>query len=86
MSDVIVLPLVFLIGVVTGTVGALVGGGSLLSIPMLIVFGLPPQVAIATDRFAGLGAAATALTSSAGPSGLSGSWCRFCRFSVWPVR
>ena len=51
---------VFLVGVAASVIGAMVGGGSLLSIPLLIFLGLPPQVAIATDRFAGLGAAATA--------------------------
>jgi uncharacterized membrane protein YfcA len=51
---------VFLVAVAASTVGAMVGGGSLLSIPFLIFLGLPPQVAIATDRFAGLGVAATA--------------------------
>ena len=49
------------VGVAAGAIGAMVGGGSLLSIPLLIFVGLPPQVAIATDRFAGLGAGATAL-------------------------
>ncbi len=52
---------VFLIGVIAAVIGAMVGGGSLLSIPFLIFLGLPPQVAIATDRFAGLGAAVTAM-------------------------
>jgi uncharacterized membrane protein YfcA len=51
---------VFSIGIAAGTVGAMVGGGSLLSIPVLILVGLPPQIAIATDRFAGLGAAVAA--------------------------
>jgi hypothetical protein len=51
---------VFFVGVAAGALGAMVGGGSLLSIPFLIFLGLPPQVAIATDRFAGLGAALTA--------------------------
>ena len=61
MSEVISLLPVFLIGVIASVVGTMVGGGSLLSIPFLIFVGLPPQVAIATDRFAGLGAAITAL-------------------------
>jgi uncharacterized membrane protein YfcA len=52
--------LVFLVGVAASVIGAMVGGGSLLSIPLLIFLGLPPQVAIATDRFAGLGAGITA--------------------------
>jgi uncharacterized membrane protein YfcA len=52
---------VFVVGVAAAVVGTMVGGGSLLSIPLLIFLGLPPQVAIATDRFAGLGAATTGL-------------------------
>jgi uncharacterized membrane protein YfcA len=51
---------IFAIGVLASVVGTMVGGGSLLSIPFLIFLGLPPQVAIATDRFAGLGAGVTA--------------------------
>jgi uncharacterized protein len=61
MLDVTGLPSVFLIGLVASTIGTMVGGGSLLSIPFLMFVGLPPQVAIATDRFGGLGVAATAL-------------------------
>jgi uncharacterized membrane protein YfcA len=61
VSDAGTLLAVFLVGVAAGGVGAMVGGGSLLSIPLLIFVGLPPQVAIATDRFAGLGAGVTAL-------------------------
>jgi uncharacterized membrane protein YfcA len=52
---------VFFVGVAASVIGAMVGGGSLLSIPLLVFLGLPPQVAIATDRFAGLGVGATAL-------------------------
>jgi uncharacterized membrane protein YfcA len=61
VSEAISLLLVFLIGIAASVVGTMVGGGSLLSIPFLIFIGLPPQVAIATDRFTGLGAACTAL-------------------------
>lgn len=52
---------VFLVGIAASVIGAMVGGGSLLSIPLLIFLGLPRQVAIATDRFAGVGAGAAAL-------------------------
>ena len=61
MIEASTLPLVFLLGVVVAVIGVTIGGGSLLSIPALILLGLPPHVAIATDRFAGLGAALTAL-------------------------
>lgn len=60
MSESIHLVGAFGIGVLASVIGTMVGGGSLLSIPFLVFLGLPPQVAIATDRFAGLGAAATA--------------------------
>ena len=61
MDDPFSILAVFLAGLGSSVIGTMVGGGSLLSIPVLIFLGVPPQVAIATDRFAGLGAAATAL-------------------------
>jgi uncharacterized membrane protein YfcA len=54
---------VFLVGVAASVIGTMVGGGSLLSIPLLIFLGLPPQVAIATDRFAALGGASSSSSS-----------------------
>lgn len=60
MPEPITLIFVFLVGVVAAFFGAMVGGGSLLSIPFLIFLGLPPQVAIATDRFGGIGGTITA--------------------------
>lgn len=55
MPEIITLVSVFFIGLLASIFGTLVGGGSLLSIPFLIMIGLPPQVAIATERFGGLG-------------------------------
>lgn len=55
MSEMITLISVFFVGLLASVFGTLVGGGSLLSIPFLILIGLPPQVAIATERFGGLG-------------------------------
>lgn len=55
MPEIITLFLVFLIGIFASFFGTIVGGGTLLSIPFLIMIGLPPQVAIATERFAGIG-------------------------------
>lgn len=60
MLEIITLVGVFLIGIAASVIGTLVGGGSLLSIAFLIFLGLPPQVAIATDRFGSLGQAITA--------------------------
>lgn len=61
MSEVSALPLVFLVGVAAAVIGTTIGGGSLLSIPVLVLLGLPAHVAIATDRFSGLGAGLTSL-------------------------
>lgn len=55
MSEFFNLSFIFLIGLVSSFFGTMVGGGTLLSLPLLIIAGLPPQVAIATERFGGLG-------------------------------
>lgn len=55
MSEVGTLIATFFIGVVASAVGAMVGGGGLLSIPFLIFVGLPPQVAIATNKMGSVG-------------------------------
>ena len=41
-----------LIGFVAGVINILAGGGSLLTLPMLIFFGLPPSIANGTNRVA----------------------------------
>lgn len=45
---------------ISSILGSLVGGASLLLIPSLIFIGLPPQVAIATDKFGSIGNALSA--------------------------
>jgi hypothetical protein len=62
MSEIIAIFPVFLIGILASFFGTIVGGGTLLSIPFLIMIGLPPQVAIATERFGGLGQTLTSFT------------------------
>lgn len=47
---------VFFVGFFSSFVGSLAGaGGGVISIPMLIFLGLPPQISIATKRFSSLG-------------------------------
>lgn len=43
------------IGFIANFVGSIVGGGGIISIPWLIYLGLPPHIAIATDRFSSIG-------------------------------
>ena len=44
--------LLFLVGISTGIINTLAGGGSLLTLPVLIFMGLPSQVANGTNRIA----------------------------------
>lgn len=55
MSESITLLSVFFIGIFASIFGSMIGGGTLLSLPFLILIGLPPQVAVATERFGGIG-------------------------------
>lgn len=61
MPEIITLLFVLLIGLVTGFFDSVIGAGGLISVPSLIFLGLPPQIAIATDRFGTLGQTFTAL-------------------------
>ncbi len=48
--DWVSLSVVFAAGIVGGSFGTLVGGTSLITIPLLIFLGLPPHMALGTDR------------------------------------
>ena len=56
---------VFLIGALAAAIGATVGGGGVLSVPFLMFVGLPPHVAIATNRFGSVGVSVGALAKFA---------------------
>lgn len=47
--------LVLIIGFITGFTAAIGAGGGLISVPFLMFIGLPPQTAIATNKFGGIG-------------------------------
>ncbi len=55
MVDYVLYIFVFLIGFISSLVGTIGGAGGLLSIPFLMFVGLPPQIAIATNKFGSLG-------------------------------
>src|SRR3989344_7897448 len=61
MPEIILLLLVSLIGLVTGFFDSVIGAGGLISVPTLVFLGLPPQIAIATDRLGTIGQTFTAL-------------------------
>ena len=52
---------IIIVGLFTGFYGTISGGGALLTIPALIFVGLPPQIAVATNRFAWLGIGTTGI-------------------------
>ena len=47
--------IMFFVGVVASAFGTLIGGSSIVTIPTLILLGLPPHTAIGTDRFGIIG-------------------------------
>jgi hypothetical protein len=50
MTDQVLLPLLLASGVVGGALNVIAGGGSFLTLPLLILMGLPPGVANGTNR------------------------------------
>jgi len=60
--DLIILIIVFIVGLFASFLGGLIGGGGgLISIPAMAFFGLPPNMAVATNRFGTLGWALSAI-------------------------
>ncbi len=51
MAEVLEFALIAVLGVVAGVVNTLVGGGTYLTLPILMLLGLPAKVANATNRF-----------------------------------
>ena len=46
------LAILAIIGVIAGFIDAIVGGGGLLSIPALLAMGIPPHLALGTNKLA----------------------------------
>lgn len=55
--DLIHLLIILAVGIIAGSFGTLVGGGGLITIPTLILLGLPPHTAIGTNRLGATGMA-----------------------------
>jgi len=63
MNEILLLLLLAIIGFIAGVINTIAGGGSLLTLPMLIFMGLPPAVANGTNR---IGIFIQCITSIAG--------------------
>lgn len=57
------LPALFFTGLLAGTVDAIAGGGGLISLPVLLGFGIPPHLALGTNKLQGLFGTASATYS-----------------------
>ena len=53
--EILSLFIMFIIAIFASAFGTLIGGSSIVTIPALILFGLPPHTAIGTDRFGIIG-------------------------------
>jgi uncharacterized membrane protein YfcA len=53
--DISSLAIIFFVAILASAFGALIGGSSIITIPTLILLGLPPHTAIGTDRFGIIG-------------------------------
>ena len=49
--EILIFIIVFIAGIIASFIGAIIGGAGLVSIPILVLIGLPPQSAIATSKF-----------------------------------
>jgi len=59
--DIIIVLIIFLTGFASGFLNSIIGGGALIVIPALIFSGLPPSMAIATNRFGTIGYALSSI-------------------------
>ena len=55
-------PFLFLTGAVAGLIDAIAGGGGLITIPVLLGIGLPPQFALGTNKLQASFGSASAMT------------------------
>lgn len=63
MTSALVLALLFLTGLVAGLVDSIAGGGGLITIPVLLGIGMPPQAALGTNKLqASFGSGSAMLT------------------------
>ncbi|MEO8401186.1 MAG: TSUP family transporter [Gammaproteobacteria bacterium] len=51
LSHHFLLPILFITGLTAGTVDAIAGGGGLISLPILLSVGIPPHLALGTNKF-----------------------------------
>ena len=61
-------------GIFVGFIDSIAGGGGLVSLPMLLAMGLPPNLAIGTNKLAAPAAISSAPYNLSGPARRSCPW------------
>lgn len=51
MDNIYLYPILFLAGLIAGTVDSIAGGGGLITLPVILGFGIPPHAALGTNKF-----------------------------------
>ncbi len=51
LDSVLFYPLLFFVGLAAGTIDSIAGGGGLITLPSLLAIGLPPHIALGTNKF-----------------------------------
>lgn len=51
MPDIYLYPFLFIAGLIAGTVDSIAGGGGLITLPVLLGVGIPPHMALGTNKF-----------------------------------
>jgi uncharacterized membrane protein YfcA len=69
-------PVLFLVGILTGTVDAIAGGGGLITLPVLLGFGLPAPLALGTAKLQGCFGTASATWGYAKKGAVDPRECR----------
>lgn len=77
MDSVLEIILLMIVGLFVGVINTLAGGGSLISLPLLIFLGLPPAVANGTNRVAIL------IQNMSGVAGFKSKGVDFFTFGKW---
>jgi uncharacterized membrane protein YfcA len=94
MSTETLLPLLFGTGFIAGLIDSIAGGGGLITVPVLIGIGLPPQVALGTNKLQGSFGSGSAMLHfiRAGTVKLSDCWAGIlwttigAALGVWAVQ
>ena len=80
MIDILTFIAIVIVCIFAAFIGSMVGGGGLISIPFLIFVGVPAQIAVATNKFGGIGLSFGSLPAYWKSKQIQ--WCYVLPFSI----